>query len=188
MSDVVEARLQELGGEPKVESAVDRAARYQRARALEDARRAFQSSPQGIKQADDAFAATMSALGAKIGAIAASTLGELQHLSLNLHSGKWLLMGPGASMTIQWRKRFAYNLEGAAVIAVTFDGVPSLPGIIPFEPGRSLRQWQFEYAMLSMDRFGYIDASNRHRSFTEDQLAEHLLKLYFDAAESLGHH
>ncbi len=182
---VVEARLQELGGEPKAESAADRAARFQRVRAFEEARKAFGRSYQGVNQANKAFEAAMVALGEKVADISSAPAGGLQQLRLTQHGGIWLLRGLGGAMTIDWQRHYANSLEEASLVVRMFDGVPGLPGIMVIDPVKRLGQLRFEYDMLSMDMFGYVETSNRHRTFTEDALAEHLLKFYLDAAESV---
>ena len=52
---VIEQRIQVLGGEPRVEGITDRAARLQRGRDLEYARKKFRESPEGMKAANDVF-------------------------------------------------------------------------------------------------------------------------------------
>lgn len=180
---VIEARLQELGSEPRVESVADRAARFERARQFQAAKDQFEHSFEGVQLANQAFDRVIAAMGHKVEEIARSSTSELQQLRLTNHAHTWLLRGLDVAMTVEWRRNAANSLAGARVMARTFDGVPSLPGIMVFDQPNRLQIWQFEYSLLSPGRQGYVSTAEKHRSFTDDELADHLLKQYLDTAE-----
>jgi hypothetical protein len=61
-ASVIEERLRECGGEPKVESLADRAARLGRATKLKELQKQFLHSDHGVKAATEAFANLTTAL------------------------------------------------------------------------------------------------------------------------------
>ncbi len=85
---VIEARIQELGGEPRVESITDRAARLQRAHELDEAKKRFRESELGVGEAKGAFNRLTTALEAKSAEIADAPDG-LESLSIKQHGGYW---------------------------------------------------------------------------------------------------
>ena len=87
---VIEKRIQELGGEPTVESVQDRAARLQRAQDLKTARKRFHDSEEGVRQANDAFKVLTSTLQIRASEIASANP-SLANLKVRKISG--LLVG-----------------------------------------------------------------------------------------------
>ena len=59
-ASVIEARIQELGGEPREESVPDRAARFERSRKFSEHRQQFLNSEPGVNAANAEFEALTS--------------------------------------------------------------------------------------------------------------------------------
>ena len=77
-ASAIEARVAELGGEPKEESAIERAVRFKRLREFTAERQAFLNSDAGVNAANSEFDKLTSAVGHLITAIKDSTTIPLQ--------------------------------------------------------------------------------------------------------------
>jgi hypothetical protein len=180
LAAVVEARIQELGGEPRIESVADRAARLQRKMDLDQAKKQFRESDVGVDAAKAAFEQMTAALEQSVSEIASGRLAGLQFKKVNDY---WTLKGLGPWLVVSWWQRYTNSLDGSPMNVELYDGVPRLPGIMAFDEANRLRSLEFEYHLIAQDRHGYIKNGDRDRSYSAQELAEHLLKLYFDAAE-----
>jgi hypothetical protein len=90
LAAVIEARIQELGGGPTVESVSDRAARLQRSIELKETRQNFRDSDKGVRDAKAAFQRLITALEARCAEVAAAG-GKLtgintKHLQITIRS------------------------------------------------------------------------------------------------------
>ena len=179
---VIEARLQELGGEPRAESVSDRAARFQRARELDAAKRQFRESDFGVREARAAYQQLTSSLEDRCAKIASAHDG-LRHLKITIIDEFRLLSGLGLFMSIRWRVQFNNSLDGSALIVETYDGVPRLPGLVSWDKPKKLYALEYDYALVGIDRHAYVQRTDKGRALTADELAEHLLRLYMDASE-----
>jgi hypothetical protein len=183
---VIEARIQEAGGEPHTESIAERAARFQRAQDLEDAKRRFRQSEDGVRQAEAAFERLTKALEEKLTEIAGSNE-RLKHLKVRRQLEYRLVSGLGLFMNIGWRVRFANSLDESWLFVDLHDGCPRLPGLVAWDEPRRLQTLKFDYALVGIDRHGYIERSGESRWFTAEELADYLLRLYMDECEKQQH-
>jgi hypothetical protein len=186
---VIEARVQELGGEPRVESLTDRAARSQRAREFEDARKRFRESADGVRMAQDAFVRLTSVLETKAAEIAAS-YESLANLKIRKSQDYWMISGLGVCVVIHWGVRYRNSLDGSLLRAELYKGgIPRLPGFIGgLEEPRRLNSMEFEYQLFAIDRHGYVERAGERRRFSPEDLAEYFLRRYIDAAEKHALH
>lgn len=187
LAAVVEVRIQEMGGEPRVESIEDRAARFQRAREFEEAKQHFRRSEFGVQEARAAFRRLTSALESK-----STEIGEpyshLKTLKVTKHADVRLVSGLGLWMTVEWKCRYNNSLDESFLRIEIFDGIPCLPGRLAYERAKRLSWKKFEYDLLSVDWRGYVENTSGRRSFSPEDLAEHLLHIYLDAAQKHKHH
>lgn len=180
---VIEARVQDLGGESRVESITDRAARLQRARELDDAKKRFRESEVGVHEATKAFDCLISALKAKAAEISA-VYEHFASLKVTQYANYWLVYGLGPSMSVCWRRQFANSLDGSFLNVKIFDGVPRLPGLLVFDEPLMLKSLKFGYALLRTDWHAYVEFTENQKSFLAEDLADHLLSLYMDTVET----
>ena len=180
---VIEQRIQALGGEPRVESINDHAARLQRKRDLDQARKTFRNSPEGIRAANEAWSALTSALQARAADIAEANPSFAQ-LKVRRFSDYWLISGTEFCIVIRWRPRYRNSLDEALLTAELYRGVPRLPGLVPDieEPTRLLRKI-FEYRLLRDHLHGYVPIGDEGRAFSPDELADSLLRVYLDTVD-----
>jgi hypothetical protein len=179
---VVEARVEELGGAPRAESVLNRAARFQRARDLDEAKRHFRENEDGVRAAQKAYETLGSTLNAICERIRASNP-KLVRLNYKLHQGYGILTGLGTCLVTNWSSRYSNSLDGSELSVILYDGVPRLPGLMSFEEPKHLKSLKFNYELFSVGQHGYIEKAPNPRRFVADKLADHLLRLYMDSAE-----
>ena len=186
LAGAVEQRIQELGGEPRVEGALERAARSQRSRELSDAQAAFRDSPGGIDKANSAFTRLTSAMQELAAQIAGGNA-KLSELKAWPHDAYWLVAGLGLNMTIQWRRAFINSLRDSVLEVELWLGVPQIPGLRHHykKPSR-LRLLEYEYQLLTSDMHGYAERKGDKRSFSAEALADELVRVYIDTCEKWG--
>jgi hypothetical protein len=181
LAAVVENRIQVLGGDPHVESVVGRAARLQRKMDLDEAKRRFRDSEIGVAAARAAFEQLTASLKRDVGEIASERLAGLKFREIGEY---WNVSGLGPWLTIHWWRRYTNTLDGSLLEVTLYNGVPRLPGIMPaFQEGRRLQARKFEYNLSAPERHGFVEQSDLDRSYSGEELAAHILKLYLNAAE-----
>jgi hypothetical protein len=182
LAAVVEARIQELGGEPRIESVADRAARLQRQIDFKTAKERFRSTETGVKEAVAAFSKLVEALQTRTASVTASS--RLTGLQIRKIGDIWAISGLGPWVTIHWWQRYTNSLSDSPLRVDFFDSVPRMPGTFPaVEEGTRIKSLIFEYHLVGPDRHGYVESADGDRSYSGEELADHLLRLYFDVAE-----
>jgi hypothetical protein len=184
----IEMRLQELGGEPTVESTIDRAARFQRAREFDAVREKFDHSIEGVEQADQAFTSLVEDI-AGLASELSTTGGHLRNLRVikNGQMHECALGGLGIEMKLYWYRPYANVLRGNELTVRIFGRAVSRLDPFASDKPSCLHTKKFEYLMLGMERFGYVDTANKRRAYTDDTLSAYLIKLYLDTFESRAH-
>jgi hypothetical protein len=183
---VVENRIQELGGEPRIESVTDRAARLERANTLAVAKKRFRESEAGVRAAREAFDSLTNTLQELITQIAAENA-SLANLQLRKVHDNWLVSGVSLCMVVNWWCHFRNSLDDSGLTARVYKGVPRIPGLVHhWEEPQLLRELTFDYQLLTADNQGYAERTSESRSLSAPELAEHLLRIYLDASEHYG--
>jgi hypothetical protein len=87
-----------------------------------------------------------------------------------------LVSGVGPYLTLYFRNLFVNSLDDT-FLRVEFQwGPPKLPTLMVFDEPRRIRSLKLEFRLLSLDgRTGYFDPAD-DRTYSPDELAEHLLR------------
>ncbi|RWI99960.1 hypothetical protein [Mesorhizobium sp.] len=179
---VIEARIQEAGGEPSDESVEDRANRFQRATALRSQKQQFRKSEASVA-AHGAFGDLISIIGTELGASGLQA-------SIDALRGErdfYLLRMPGVVATINWRSRYANDLDESELVVAVYNGMPKLSGLNHFpamRPVRQLASMNYDYALLRSGVGGYVDRQKVGMEFDPNALAKAVLKKVIDLAEA----
>lgn len=179
---VVERIIGELGGEPRIESIGDRAARFQRAADFQERQRSFHNSDEGVAAAGTALQNLLVGLQHHVTEIASSNP-ALSSLSVQNHNGVFLVHGAGGCMTIDWLRKWRNTLDGSLLRVGIFDGPPKLPGLNVWEDPKNLASRTYEYQMVTWNHHGFVERSQTRPLPLSNDLAEELLKFYLDTAE-----
>ena len=110
--------------------------------------------------------------------------GQLARLVAKKYSDYWLVSGLRLFLLLDWDRRFANTLNESALNVRIFDGVPrGIPGVLSFDKPAQLVGLKFDYVLLRPDDHGYIERGHEDRSLSPNELADHVLRIYMDAAE-----
>jgi hypothetical protein len=170
---VLEARIQDRGGTAVQETLADRAARLQRAQALNEAREAFQHSPEGPKAAVEAYRRLVGDLEADT-----ELLRSIGCRIQDVYGGITMLHGRGVVLTVEARFPYANSLENTALVAQFYDGVPRLPNLMAFDEPRTLKTCRFRFGLLGPGRTGWIGPDGKEHA--PEALAEFLLTHFME--------
>jgi hypothetical protein len=181
-ASVIEARIQELGGEPREESVPDRAARFERSRKLSEHRQQFLNSEPGVNAANAEFETLTSVVQRLVAAIKESASG----VSLQVKTARCqlLVLGLRVGLSVEWRYQFRNTLDNAKLYVTLWNTHPPFPGIHHFDEPRMLGQETFTFDLLPSGECCWASDGYVERSFDAQQLGDHILKYYIDEAES----
>jgi len=177
-ASVIEARVQELGGEPRGEAIEDRAVRLEREQQFQARRRDFLKSEQGVTASVDAFEALRLELERQISSVKATA----PSISLDLKAGRSELVVRGLSdaLGIYWKYRWTNSLDGAALEVSLWTGHPPFTGVMHFEKPKQLSAMRFTFDLLPTGP-AWVSTGDE-RAYTIEGLATAILKFYMDHA------
>jgi hypothetical protein len=117
-ASVIEARVQELGGQPHTETVEERAARLDRAVQFSDLRRQFLNSQTGVQAASEEFKKLIDAFTHSVASIkeTAASLGSLG-MKVENRGLSVIVWGAGPGMGIDWQNpSYSQNTHAAGAI------------------------------------------------------------------------
>lgn len=126
VASVIDARVQELGGEPRVLSLEERAARAQQAAEFKAFREGYFRSHEGIQAAGTSFTRIVELIEERVAnlQVAAPGLGfQAKRFQQIL-----VVLGTGPALRLAWRARYANSFEGAYLDVTVWEGHPPVPG------------------------------------------------------------
>jgi hypothetical protein len=171
---VIEERIRDLGGQAHQETIEERAKRLERQAAFEARRHTFRSGA-GVKAANVQLGVLKQAVAARAAVVNASTSMSLQ---TGEREGKFWLVGLGRALGLLWRQKYSNTLSESQLDVRLFDSLP--PTQWMFEKPSTLMSLSFTFDLLPSDVGGWISADARHRSFSSEELAEHLVRFYLE--------
>jgi hypothetical protein len=174
-ASVIEARLAELGGQPRVESIEDRAARFARTRALEREKEQFQRSTQGVQAAENEFDRLAQILSGQLESSAMRKLGARvvcrgKNISID---------GLGRGLRVIWRCQFANSLEDAKLEVTLWDPETPNPSSWYRERPTQCREIEFKFEVIAANSVAWTSRAEG-LELTSPALAEYLIKYYMD--------
>jgi hypothetical protein len=175
---VIEARAQELGGQPREESVLDRAARLERQITFEERRKQYRFTQEAVSAAAQEVAKLVDAMVASVEEINAKTS---LHLDVKHHGAPIVIVGlRGRGLALHWECPYSNSLDGSQLEVSLWDRHPPMPGIFQFERPNKLKQITFEFDLLPTEKTGWIPTQDRKRVLSTNDLAAHILKFYMD--------
>jgi hypothetical protein len=179
---VIEARVQELGGEPREESVQERAARFERSRRFSEERRQFLNSDAGVNAANKEFAAFTSEVQRLISEIKESA----SSITFQLKEAReqFVVLGLRIGLSVDWRFRYRNTLGDVRLHVVIWNKHPPFPGIRHFDEPKRLASKTFTFDLLPSGQYCWRSDENQDQSFGTEELAGFVLKYYIDEAET----
>ena len=133
-ASVIDARVQELGGTPRVQSLEERAARAQKASESKTFREGYFRSHEGVQAADASFAHILEAIEERVTRLQAAAPGLA--LQAKRFGRLLVVLGTGPALRLEWHRQYANAFEGAYLDATVWEGHPPVPGSFSFEEQR----------------------------------------------------
>ena len=177
-ASVIEARIEELGGEPHEESVEERAVRLERAIKFEERRNKFLNSTEGVdrsKKEFEALTAELERFVSSIGSAATSIV-----LSIKKAENQTLIMGFRNGLGVYWKYRWASSLDKSYLEISLWEGHPPFPGIMYFDEPRKLQSLRLNFDLLPSGDVYWVSSSSGGISYPTKDLASFILKFYMD--------
>jgi hypothetical protein len=176
-ASVIEARVQDAGGTPRVESTVERAQRLKRQIDAESERRKFLASIEGVNAAQAETGRLFDELAQKVTQIGQETGWDIAVT----RNKNWIeLCGGQGCMALDWRGQYSNTLDGSFLTIGIWEGTPPRAGRHYFrgdEPACRISD------KLAFDRDysgAFVWHSNSSERIPAHQMADHCLKLLMD--------
>jgi hypothetical protein len=184
---VIEARVQELGGQPTEETLEGRAARVQRAMAFDQEREKYLNSEAGARGARQAYYALREALleGARIVQAAAPALGISNYVyQQNSPDSPLVMLSAGPSLTLAWRGRFVNTLKESELLVSLWESMPPLPGRTLVTEPTPIETLSFDPDLLSGEAAWTERYSKDARALSSNDAAARILRWWLDKIET----
>jgi hypothetical protein len=177
---IIEALIQQRGGEASVESVSDRTARLQRSLAAERARQEFLRNIEGVSVASAHFDSILEAIHQWGASEFARTFG-VQELTM----GRALMFygSPAPPLTVIWDCPYANEVEKARLRVSHWRGVPRWPGLVTWEEAREIQKRSFLCDLDGAGRFFWREDGTETPQYTSETLADEILRSYMDVIQ-----
>lgn len=175
-ASVIEARIQQAGGEPREESAQDRAARLKRHIDSETARNQFLDSADGVASALKAVTTIFETIECRTQEITEST--GLSLRTKRVESGIELYANEGG-LAVEWHYLYQNTLNDSYLSVSLWNGIPYRPERMFIRKPSLIRQEQFNFDRENTDMLGWQHQKQK-LFLTSEQLADHCLKVLMD--------
>lgn len=171
-ASVLEARVQQAGGQPHPETAVEKAKRLKRRQEFQEQRRSFLSSDAGVQAASAELIRLYDQLEALVATIDGFTMRTQRD------STQFVLYSSGYSLTVAWQTQWRNSLDQSTLWIMFWKGAYSLRG----RAGRlsRLKEWELDFDLLPSHQQGWREAKGKSRFFTSHQLADECVSRLLD--------
>ena len=178
-ASVIDARFQELGGEPQVETLEAKAGRVERTLGYEKRRTHYLSSDAGVRGANESFEQMREAILASIPSIQAAAP-SLQ-LQTKVAGQQIALLSMGPALLVAWRQRYMNTLNESHLEVSAWRGHPPFPGVRFFEERIPLGTLKLQ-PDLDMDdgHVWTVRTSQGKRFLSGPVAAEHILDWWLE--------
>lgn len=177
-ASVIEARIQELGGEPHEETVTERASRLERSLKFSERRQRFLGSEQGVSAANKEFDSLRIELEQLISIIKSTT--SLSY-KLKFVPQKIVILAPRfPAVSVDWRYHFANTLAEAQLDITLWNGHPPFPGVMHFENPARFEIKRFTFDLSPNDEYRWVSSNLPKRSYSTGELASFIMKYCMD--------
>lgn len=174
---VIEARIQDAGGQVHQETLEEHAQRTKRAIEFAKRREKFQWD-EGVRMAQQEVAKLKLALESR-----AEIVKNSSSIQLSVQHTRWgsvYLIGLGCALGVLWKQQVINHLRDAFLDVALFTHRPAGPGEFQFETPQKIHSMRFVFDLLPSEMGGWISDDAQRRSFSTDALAEYLTKFYLE--------
>lgn len=178
---VIEARVQELGGEPREETVSEKAARVERSIQFAEWRKDFLNSDGGVNASNALFGLLVSEVQAEVEHLKSSapTFG----FSVKTTLRRLAIIGRGPGLLACWNYHYANSLSDAHLEISLWRGHPPWEGMMHYEEQRELQKQKFLFDVLPSEQHCWVSSSANSRAYSSRELASHLLSCCIEQAD-----
>lgn len=180
-ASVIEARVQELGGEPREESVADKAARVQRSIQFSERRKQFLRSQDGVNASKAEFSVIVNEVQRQIEELKATA--PTFQFSLKTQNREFAILGRGPAVRVYWNYHYANSLDDAHLEVTLWRGHPPWPGVTHWERPQELQREKFEFDLLPSEEFRWIATTKDKRSYSSVEFASYVLGYAIEQTE-----
>lgn len=180
-ASVIDARFQEVGGEPREAGLEDHAARAERKVAFERERRKFLKSDTGLQLANQAYEVLRQEILAAIPSLVAKapSLG----ISVKDKGFQIAVLASKPALLVAWRPRFMNTLEDSELEVSMWEGHPPFPDIRHWEQPTSIEELIFHADLATSGNAAWSTGSPSGPIILESKAAaEYILKWWINRA------
>ena len=171
---VIEARVQESGGELRPETAVVRAARVDREMRENREKKAFFESPEGVREAAEECRALLNALAELAHEIGETASGI--RVSAQSDQRRCVIWANALSLHVAWRPQYTNTLADAKLVVHIAVGNVDLNGHMMWDQPEVLSKLEFDFDRELEGSTGWRSAGSPARFYSSSDLADELLK------------
>lgn len=180
-ASVIEARVQELGGEPREETVSEKATRVARSLKFSEGRAKFLNSADAVNASNENFEILKKELQREV-----ESLGEVAPtfgLSIKVHQREIAILGRGPALTIFWNYHYSNSLSDAKLEVAAWIGHPPWPGIFHYQKPKRLEEFEFVFDVVPPNEHCWRSLGKNSRHFSSTSLASFLLNYCIELAE-----
>jgi hypothetical protein len=174
---VIEAQIQELGGQVHEESVEEQAARLRRSMDFEAMKQGFLDSDAGVNGANNEYAALRGRLEALI-------LSMKDSIPLTLEASGQVLQISGVraqSITVRWTCLHRNTLKDSELEVALWDGRPNRSaGTVRLREPRKLSSLKFRFDLIGPDEVAWVSEASVATAYSTTSLASFVLRTYLD--------
>jgi len=179
-ASVIEARVQEFGGEVKEETVEDRAAKLSRALIAKKEKQSLLDSDKGVKFANKEVTELFVEIENAIKKIADNK--NKTSFRVEIKDRKLAVFGEGFTIQFFWTVSFSNTLRSSALYMTLFKG--HLPvdrrAFFPFEKPQRLRETEFNFDISLSGAPLWTEAKGRKNSYSTSDLAKLAITMLFE--------
>jgi hypothetical protein len=191
VASVIEARVQEAGGQSRPESVEDLAARNKRAIQLEQMRQQYLKSPQAYKDSQTEYDKLCKLLEEKTKSLEDPEI--YPPFIYNKNPGKEFVVSYGNySAQFSWKYAYTNSLKNSELyIAITFDDRDFVTRLIERQywgktQEKVIKKIEYNFDInLSTPEIGWSKKSNHTEFFTSEKIMEEWLKLFLEKVKEV---
>ncbi len=176
-ASVIEACVQRAGGNPREESVLDQAARIKRQIDLEEEKKAFLNSTDGVAAANSEVQNLLTIIERLL-----KEISERHHWQLRSYRRNENTFDFAKDRTwigLDWSYSYANTLEQSKLIIALWEGPPPRPGVFTLGESCMISEIQFSFS-ISFDKSLCWICVNPKLEFSTMKLAEYSIKLLID--------
>ncbi|MEQ8693877.1 MAG: hypothetical protein RIC85_00920 [Gammaproteobacteria bacterium] len=181
-ASVLEDRISQAGGSPRVEGVTERARRLARSKSFAAEREQFRTGA-GISASDKEF----EILEAELERIVTELKKTVPDVSFTTKSVRnhLVIIGERVGCGIQWHRRFTNSLEESELEISFWRGHPPFPGVIFINNPVQVGRMSLNFDLLRPGEAGWKLSGPKGREFSSPDLAAQLIRQTMDAADKL---